>query len=118
MSDNEVTAVKALVEALQAKDRDFWVELVPELTRLAGEGNAIAAYEAGLRLCYGWDVKADYAAAQKLLEAAVDAGVSDAKAPLIYCLLKEDPASVLRGRDYAGMYLEVVGKDVIDPKLS
>ena len=122
MSDTEVAAVKALVETLQRKDREkdvyFWGNLVPELTRLAGEGNAVAAYEAGLRLCHGWDVTADYPAARKLLAAAVGAGVDEAKAPLIYCLLKDDPAAVLNGRDYADMLLEIVGRDVIDPKLS
>lgn len=111
----DLQEVEDLVANLTAKDAQeegyFWANIVPELTKLAEAGNGEAALEAGRILSHGFDIKSDFGEAARLLELAVTAGVADAKAPLLYCVLMNQ-----RLDRYADMLREILREDPTSPR--
>lgn len=114
--DDMIAEIKKVTQALMDKDAGsggyYWKNLVPELTKLAEKGNGEAALEAGRLLSHGFDITPNYSEAIRLLELAVQTGVLEARVPLIYCVLQNDP---VLGK-YADMFKDVVGVDPTSPK--
>lgn len=111
LNEDMIAEIKNVTQELVNTDKEqeghYWKNLVPELTKLAERGNGEAALEAGRLLSHGRDIPPHFGEAIRLLELAVEAGIIEAKAPLIYCVLKNDHDL----EKYADMLKDVVGDD-------